>query len=233
MASKNSRVEFWILSCVTLKLDGRPWKTIGHLFSVTSSFVHHFITIGASYSPETPNLDQNQFFFAPCNLGIWRMTLKNNRTPLLCYFKLCASFPSHRWIQTRVTVRKRPIRVNIGDLFCPMWPWNLTDDIKTKGHLFCATASVLHHFVAICGFKLELQFGNAQIGAKIFWTLCSWPLTSELDLAWTSLLSMVITPENCMMITPENCMIIRWKEHCEKGVTDKRTDRRTDGRKCS
>ena len=39
------------------------------------------------------------------------MTLKNNRAPLLCYFKLCAAFRSHWWIQTGVTVRKRPIWV--------------------------------------------------------------------------------------------------------------------------
>ena len=31
------------LSCVTLKFDESPWKTIGHLFYVTSSFVHHFL----------------------------------------------------------------------------------------------------------------------------------------------------------------------------------------------
>ena len=34
------------LSRVTLKFDGRPWKTIGLLFYVTSSFVHHFVAIG-------------------------------------------------------------------------------------------------------------------------------------------------------------------------------------------
>ena len=31
---------------VTLKFDGWPWKTIGHLFNISSSFVHHFIAIG-------------------------------------------------------------------------------------------------------------------------------------------------------------------------------------------
>ena len=31
---------------VTLKFDGWPWKTIGHLFYATSSFVQHFIAIG-------------------------------------------------------------------------------------------------------------------------------------------------------------------------------------------
>ena len=30
---------------VTLKFNGWPWKTIGHLFYAASSFVHHFIAI--------------------------------------------------------------------------------------------------------------------------------------------------------------------------------------------
>ena len=34
------------LSRVTLKFDGWPCKTIGHLFYATSSFVYHFIPIG-------------------------------------------------------------------------------------------------------------------------------------------------------------------------------------------
>ena len=46
---------------------------------------------------------------------IWWMTLENNRASLLCCFKLCATFHSHRWIQTGVTVRKRPIWVKFDD----------------------------------------------------------------------------------------------------------------------
>ena len=57
------------------------------------------------------------------------MTFKNNRAPLLCNFKLCAAFPSHLWIQTGVTVRKRPIWVKIDVFFSRVtlkfdgWPW--------------------------------------------------------------------------------------------------------------
>ena len=41
------------------------------------------------------------------------------------------------------------------------------DDLeKTIGHLFYATSSFVHHFVAIGEFKLELQSGNAQFGSK-------------------------------------------------------------------
>ena len=67
-----------------------------------------------------PNLGQNRRFFWPCDLEIWQMTLKNNRTPLLSIIKLCASFHHHMWIQTGVTVRKRLSRV------WPLWPWPLT-----------------------------------------------------------------------------------------------------------
>ena len=151
-------------SRMTLQFDVWPWKTTGHLFYVTSSFVHNFVAIGDfklelqsgnaqfgsnskiwrmtlknnraplqcyfklcasfcshwwiqdwSYSPETPNLGQIQRFLEPCDLEIWRMTLKNNRAPLLRYFKLCASFRSHLCIQTGVTVRKRPILVKFND----------------------------------------------------------------------------------------------------------------------
>ena len=72
-----------------------------------------------SCSPETLNSGQNRRLFVPCDLEIWWMTFKNNRAPLLYYFKLCASFQSHWSIQTGVTVRKRSIRVKIGDFFVP------------------------------------------------------------------------------------------------------------------
>ena len=113
-----------------------------------------------------PNLGQSRRFLEPCDFEIWRMTLKNNRAPLLSIIKLYASFHHHMWIQTGVTVRKR-------------LSWVVT--------------------------SVTLTFD-----------LWPWPF------AWTSLLSLVITPENFMMI--------RWWEHSQKGVTDRRTDGQTDGR---
>ena len=101
-------------SRVTLKFDRWPSKTIGHLFYATSSFVYHFVVIGEfklELQSGKPNLGQIWRFLEPCDLEIWWMTSKNNRAPFLCYFKLCASFLSHWWIQTGVTVLKRPIWV--------------------------------------------------------------------------------------------------------------------------
>ena len=135
------------------------------------------------YSPETSNLGQIRQFLEPCDLEIWRMTLQNNRTPLLCYFKLCASFHTHWWFQISVTVRKRSIRVKIDNFFSRVtlkfdgWP------SKTIGHLFYATSSFVQHFIAIGEFKLELQSGNAQSGSNstIFSAVSPWNLTYDLE----------------------------------------------------
>ena len=121
-----------------------------------------------SYSPETPNLGQIRRFLEPCDLEIWRMTLKSNRAPLLSNIKLYASFHHHMWIQTGVTVRKR-------------LSWVVT--------------------------SVTLTFD-----------LWPWPF------AWTLRWSLVITPENFMMI--------RWWEHSQKGVTDRRTDGQTENTIC-
>ena len=135
------------------------------------------------YSPETSNLGQIRRFLEPCDLEIRRMTLQNNRAPLLCYFKLCASFHTHWWFQISVTVRKRSIRVKIDDFFSRVtlkfdgWP------SKTIGHLFYATSSFVQHFIAIGELKLELQSGNAQSGSNstIFSAVWPWNLTDDLE----------------------------------------------------
>ena len=66
-----------------------------------------------------------------------------------------------------------------------------------------------------------------QTGVKVLkrlsWVFTSVTLTFDLwhwPFVWTSLLSLVITPEIFMMIW--------WWEHSQKGVTDRRADRQTD-----
>ena len=119
------------------------------------------------------------------------MTLKNKRAPLLYFIKLCASFHSHQWMLTGVTVRKHPIWVKIDDfsslatLKFGRWPW------KTIGHLFYAILSFVHHFIAIDEVKLALHSWNAQFGWKstIFLSHVTlkyerwpWITTGQLDL---------------------------------------------------
>ena len=140
--------------------------TSSMLFQALCIISYSLVNSNLSYSPEAPNLGQIRRFSEPCDLEIWRMTLQNNRAPVLCYFKLCASVRTRWWIQTWDTVRKRPIWVKFDDFYSRATlkfdGWHC----KTIGHLFYATSSFVHHFVPIGEFKLEIQSGNAQSGSN-------------------------------------------------------------------
>ena len=65
------------LSCVTLKFDEWPWKTIGHLFYATSSFMPHLVTFGEfklELQSGNPILVKIDYFFS-------HVTLKFDRWP--------------------------------------------------------------------------------------------------------------------------------------------------------
>ena len=104
--------------------------------------------------PSDIKWDSNRPFSSPFDLEIWWMTSKNNRELLLYYVKLCASFQTHLWIRTGVTVRKRSIRIKIADILSGMifqfdgWPW------KTIGHLFYSTSSLVHLLKSVGEVKL-------------------------------------------------------------------------------
>ena len=158
----------WVLTSVTLTFDLWPWSfawtSLLSLVITPENFMmirwwqhgEKGVTDGQT-DRRTDGLNQSYSCL---------VAAKNNRAPLQCYLKLCRSFGNHLWIQTGVTFRKRPIWVKIDDFFSrvtskfDLWPW------KTIGHLFYATSSFAHHFVAIGEFKLELQCGNAQSGSN-------------------------------------------------------------------
>ena len=154
--------------------------------------------------------------FVPCDLEIWQM--KGNRAPLLCYFKLCASFRSHWWIQTGVTVWNRPILVKIW-FFVPrdheIWWMTLKIYRAPLQSNIKLCASFRHHMWIQTGFTVRKRLGWVLTSVTLTFDLWPWPF------AWTSLWSLVITDENFMMI--------QWREHSEKGVTGRQTDRWKDG----
>ena len=171
---------------MTVTFDGWPRKTKGHLFYATSSFVHRFVPIG-EFKLELQSGNAQFGSKSTIFLAVWPRNFmddpQNKRASLLCYFKFCASFRTHWWIQTWVRVRKRPIWVKFDDFYSHAtlkfdgWPW------KTIGHLFYATSCLVQHFVAIGGFKLELQSDNAQSGSNSTIFRAVWPrnLTDDLE----------------------------------------------------
>ena len=154
-----------LLSHVTMKFDKWHWKTIGHLYYVASSFMHHFIAIRE--------------------------------------FKL----------------KLQPGNAQFGSksaIYCPVWPWNLMDDPEQQ------YATSRKHHQALCIIPSSYVNSNWSYSPetpKLGYDLCDldlWPW----PFAYTSLLSLLITPENFVMI--------RWWKHSQKGVTDRQADRRTD-----
>ena len=87
------------------------------------------------------------------------MTLENNRAPLLYYTKLFASFQIHRWIQTEVTVWKRPVWVKFDDFWSratlkfDRWPCKTKRFLLTHGELINPGSAPL-----LCYFKLCAAF---------------------------------------------------------------------------
>ena len=75
-------------------------------------------------------------------------------------------------------------------------------------------ASFHHHMWIQIGVTVRKQLSWVVTSVTLTFDLWPWPF------AWTSLLSLVLTPENFMMI--------RWWEHSQKGVTDGQTDGQTD-----
>ena len=96
----------FFLSRVTLEFDGWPWKTIGHLFYNMSSLVHHFKDMGEfkmELQSGNAQFRSNRWFFFSCDLEFWLDSQSGN-----------TQFASKSAI------------------FCPVWPWDLTDDIEKQ-----------------------------------------------------------------------------------------------------
>ena len=180
-----------------LKFDEWPWKKIGHLFYTTSSFVHHFKSIsefklelqsgnvqfGSKLTIFRAVLPWNLIFFS-------RMTLQFDRWPWKTtghLFYAASSFVHHFIAIGEFKLELQSGNAQFGSkstiffsrltLQFDGWPW------KTIGHLFYATSSFVHHFVAIGEFKLELHSGNAQFGSNltIFRAVRPWNLTDDLE----------------------------------------------------
>ena len=100
------------------------------------------------------------------------MTWKNNRAPLLYYVKLLASFQSHRWIQTGVTVRKRSIRVKIGDFVPPsdleIWQMTLKNNWAPLPYYVRLCASIQSHWWIQTGVTVRKRSIQVKICAVLF-----------------------------------------------------------------
>ena len=171
---------------MTLQFDVWPWKTIGHLFYATSSSMHHFIAID-EFKLELQS--RNTQFGSKSLIFFSRVTLQFDLWPwkTMGHLFYATSSIVHHFIaigEFKLELQSRNTQFGSKSLIFfsrvtlqfDVWPW------KTMGHLFYATSSIVHHFVAIGDFKLELQSGNTKFGSNLTIFRALWPWNSTDDL---------------------------------------------------
>ena len=207
-----------------MKFDGSPWKTIGHLFHASSSFMHHFIAIGEfQLELQSGNAQfgsKSTIFLAlwPCNLTC---DLENNRH----LFYAISSFVHHF-----VAIGEFKLALQSGNTqsgsnstifrvcdleICQMTLKNNRAPLLSNIKLY---TSFHHHMWIQTGVTVRKRLSWVVTSVTLTFNLWPWPF------AWTLLWSLVITPENFMMIW--------WWEYSEKGVTDGQMDRKYHSLSC-
>ena len=145
------------LSWVTLKFDRWPWKTIGHLFYVTSSFAHHFTAI-SEFKLELQS--GNAHFWSKSTIFLNCVTLKFNGWPSKTIghlFYATSSFMYHF-----LPIGEFILELQSGNaqfwsnstIFRAVQPWNLTDDLEKQQD----TSSML--LQALCSISYPLVNSN-------------------------------------------------------------------------
>ena len=118
-----------------VKFDGWPWKTIGHLFDVALSFMHHFIAMGRIQTKVT--VRKPSIVVKICDL-LSRLTLKCDGWPWKTIghiFYVASSFMYHFIAISEFKLKLQSGKAQSGSksaILCPVWPWNLADDLEKQ-----------------------------------------------------------------------------------------------------
>ena len=171
------------------------------LIQALCSISYPLVNSNWSYSPETPNLVQIRRFLEPCDLEIWRMTLKNNRAPLLCYFNFVHHFIATGEFKLELQSGNAQSGSNSTNFSRDLEIWRMT--LKNNRAPLLSNIKLyvsFHHHISIqTGVTVRKRLSWVVTSVALIFDLWPWPF------AWSLPWSLVITPENFMMI--------RWWEH--------------------
>ena len=130
----NSGQNGFLLSRVTLEFDRWPWKTAGHLYATSKSCVsfrsHRSIQNGVTVRKRQIRVKVVIF--------LYRVTLKFDgwHWKTIGHVFYAPSSFVHRFITIgRFKLELQSANAKFGwksAIFCPVWPWNLTDNIEKQ-----------------------------------------------------------------------------------------------------
>ena len=122
------------------------------------------------------------------------------------------------WSYSPETPNLGPIRRFLEPCDLEIWLMTLKNNRAPLLRNIKLYASFHHHMWIQTGVTVRKRLSWVVTSVTLTFDLWPWPF------AWTLRWSLVITPENFMMI--------RWWEHSQKGVTDRRTDGQTENTIC-
>ena len=116
---------------------GWPWKTIGHLFYDSASFVHHFVTIGEftlELQSGNAQFGSKLAIFCP----VWPWNLMDHGWPWKTIGHLF--YDSASFVHHFVTIGEFKLELQSGNaqigskskIFWAGWLWNLTDHLEKQ-----------------------------------------------------------------------------------------------------
>ena len=122
-------------SCVTLKFDGWPWKTIEHLFYATSGFVQYFVTI-SQFKLELQSWNaklgsKTAIFFSSVTFKLDGWPWKT----IGYLFYATLSFVHHFTTISEFKLELQSENAQFGSksvIFGPVWLWNFLDDLEKQ-----------------------------------------------------------------------------------------------------
>ena len=171
---------------MTLKFDVWPWKTIGHLFYATSSFLQHFIAIG-EFKLELESGNVQSRSKSTNFLAVWPWNLTDDLqthygTSPKQYQAICiisSSYVNSNWSYSPKTPNLGQIRRFLEPRDLEIWQMTF----KNNRAPFLCYFKLCAAFRSIGELKLELQSGNAQSGSNSTIFRAVWPsnLTDDLE----------------------------------------------------
>ena len=186
---------------MTLKFDGWPWKTIGHLFNSTSSIVHHLVA-NCEFKLELQSGNAQFGSKSTIFLAAWPCNLTFDLYKTIGHLFYIASNFVHHFIticEFKLELQsENALSGSSSTIFWAAWPWIWQMTLKNNRAPLLSNiklcASFHHHIWIQTGVTVRKRLSLVLTPVTLTFDLWPWPF------AWTLLRSLVITPENFMMI---------------------------------
>ena len=130
----NSLQNWRVFFCMTFKFDGWLWKTIENLFYTILNFVHHFKSIGEmklELQSGNAQFGSKLAIFGPT----WPRKLTDDLKTIGRLYYTTLSFVHHFKAMGIFKLELQSGNAQFRSklvIFCPTWPWKLTDDLEKQ-----------------------------------------------------------------------------------------------------